>query len=259
MAAKEKSNIKNYQLWDNYQNNGSEKAREEIILEYLDLVNYQAKRVSMLVPNFIDEEDLKSYGIIGLMEAVDRYDPNQGVQFSTYASHRIRGAIIDHLRNLDWLPHSIRRDVKEILKYKEQLKGENLETSDIEVLADKTGFSLDRIKELLRYLNASQWLSLDTEYEEAKLIDLIVTDIPDPTASINEDVKKEILMSALDKLKEKERLIISLYYYEELTQKEIAEVLELSPARISQLHKKTIQRLRGFLAGKKVELIREGD
>ena len=248
-----KSKIENYDLWNKFQKENSEVAREKIILNNLDIVKYQARRVSVLIPNFIDEDDLQSYGMIGLIEAVERFNPEMGYKFSTFASKRVRGAIIDFLRDLDWLPHSIRSDAKKIINKKEDLRNNGL-CSDVSILAEKLDLSKSRIKKILRYFNASQWLSLDSEYEDATLLDIVSSSIAEPDKKLDKEATKEILIEAVKKLNEQERLVVSLYYYEELTQEEIAEVLELSTARISQIHKKSIQRLRGYLANKKNDL-----
>ncbi len=248
-----KTKIENYDLWTKFQKENSESAREKIILNNLDIVKYQARRVSTLIPNFIDVDDLQSYGMIGLIEAVERFNPEMGYKFSTFASKRVRGAIIDYLRDLDWLPHSIRTDAKKIINEKEELKNDEI-TDDISELAERLELSKSRIKKVLRYFNASQWLSLDTEYEDATLLDIVSSSIAEPDKKLDKEATKGILIEAVDKLNEQERLVVSLYYYEELTQEEIAEVLELSTARISQIHKKSIQRLRGYLANKKTDL-----
>lgn len=248
-----KSKIENYDLWNKFQNENSDVAREKIILNNLDLVKYQAKRVSALIPDFIDVEDLKSYGMIGLIEAVERFDPEMGYKFSTFASKRVRGAIIDFLRELDWLPHSVRSDAKKIINEKDKLNGKNRD-DNISELAEELEISESRIKKVLRYFNASQWVSLDIEYEDATLLDIIASETSGPDKKLDKEVGRKILIEAIDKLNKQERLVISLYYYEELTQEEIAEILDLSTARISQIHKKSIQRLRGYLASKKSDL-----
>lgn len=248
-----KSKIENYDLWNKFQNEDSEVAREKIILNNLDLVKFQAKRVGALIPDFIDEDDLQSYGMIGLIEAVERFDPEMGYKFSTFASKRVRGAIIDFLRELDWLPHSIRTDAKKIINEKDKLSGKSKE-NNISELAEELKISEARIKKVLRYFNASQWVSLDIEYEDATLLDIIASDTSGPDKKLDKELGRKILTEAVDKLSDQERLVISLYYYEELTQEEIAEVLGLSTARISQIHKKSIQRLRGYLASKKADL-----
>lgn len=248
-----KSKIENYDLWNKFQNENSDVAREKIILNNLDLVKYQAKRVSALIPDFIDEDDLKSYGMIGLIEAVERFDPEMGYKFSTFASKRVRGAIIDFLRELDWLPHSVRSDAKKIINEKDKLNGKNRD-DNISELAEELEISESRIKKVLRYFNASQWVSLDIEYENATLLDIIASETSGPDKKLDKEVGRKILIEAIDKLNKQERLVISLYYYEELTQEEIAEILDLSTARISQIHKKSIQRLRGYLASKKSDL-----
>lgn len=243
--------IDNYDLWQKFHNNEDENIRNKLVMENLSLVKFQAQRLEELLPDFISREDLESYGIIGLMQAIDRFDSELGIEFSTFASKRIRGAMIDHLRKLDWLPHSMRREAKEIMKARQRLKNEYGREPKIEELAEATSLSEKRIEKVHSYLDSAQWLSLDTRYEDATLYDYISSEEEGPLQNLEKSQQRELLTEAVEKLDDKEQIVISLYYYEGLTQQEIAEVMELSPSRISQLHQKSIQRLRGFLSRKK--------
>ncbi len=250
-AGGQEQKIDNYDLWQKFQKDGDETIRNKLVLENLSLVKFQAQRLGELLPDFISREDLESYGIIGLLQAIDRFDSERGIKFSTFASKRIRGAMIDHLRKLDWLPHSMRREAKEVMEAREQLKSESGREPDMDELAEATSLSKKRIEKIHSYLDSAQWLSLDTDYEDATLYDFISSDEEGPLENLEKSQQRKLLAEVIEKLDKQEKTVISLYYYEGLTQQEIAEVMELSPSRISQLHQKSIQRLRGFLSRKK--------
>ncbi|MFW5856031.1 MAG: sigma-70 family RNA polymerase sigma factor [Bacillota bacterium] len=250
--------IENIQLWKEYKENSDKNARQKLIKNYLPLVKYQAGRVEMLVPDFIEKEDLESFGIIGLLDAIERFDHRRGIKFKTYASRRIRGEIIDHLRRLDWLPHSMRRQGKKLKKAAERLRDELGRRPTVEELSQEMDLPREKINELYHKLYSSQWISLYSEMGEGESV--ILDLIPDntgknPEKELDNSITVELLAEAIDNLGEKQKLVISLYYYEELTQVEIAEVMNLSEARISQIHQKAVYRLRGYLSHKKGQLV----
>ncbi len=250
------NNIDDYSLWKEFKEKGNEEVFQELILKYLSLVKYQAGRIKMVVPGFIDEEDLVSYGIIGLMDAVNKYDYRKGIKFNTYASIRIRGAIIDHLRELDWLPHSLRRDARRVKETYERINRKTGKTPSFIELEEATGIKLDRIKDIFHKLYSSQWISLYDEVGDTRVFELLPTTSDKRPETIFEDKHRvELLAEAIERLSKTEKMVISLYYYEELTQKEIGKVLDLSPARVSQIHKKAVYRLRGILGKKKEQLV----
>ena len=251
-----KNKIDNYSLWEKFKEEGDQQARKELILANLSLVKYQAGRVNLLVPDFIDQDDLESFGTIGLIDAVEKFDYQRGVNFSTYASIRIRGAIMDHLRKMDWLPSSTRRAGKLIKKTIEEMSSRLGRRPEIKELAAELDYSRDKIRDIYQKIYSADWLSLYREVGDGQLTDFIPGDKKrEPENIIDEEETEMVLAAALDELTKKQYLVISLYYYEELTQQEIAEVLELSPARISQIHKKAVHRLRGFLGGHKEQLV----
>ncbi len=247
--------IENYKLWQQYKRDKDQQARQELIIIYLPLVKYQASRVSLTVPDFIEREDLESYGIIGLIDAIEKFDYRRGIEFQTYAVIRIKGEIIDHLRELDWLPHSLRSEGKRMIEIADKMTSELGRRPTVEELGSELDISQEKIESLFYKLYSSNWVSLYDEFDGQRIIDnLLDKKSLKPESVYREKNAQLILAAAIDRLKEKERLVISLYYFEDLTQKEIAAVLELSPARVSQLHKKAIYRLRGFLSRKKEEL-----
>lgn len=243
-------------LWQEWQEKNNFKARDELILKYLPLVKYQADRLKMVVPSFIEKEDLESYGIIGLIEALAKFDYQKGIKFKTYAQKRIRGEIIDHLRQLDWLPHSLRRDCKRLQAKVTEIYNLTGKKPDIEELAQALELTPVKVENLYQKIYSSQWISIFAEAGEKQLLDVLVDDSEQqPGQVFFQEEKIELLAAAIAKLNQGEQLLISLYYQEELNQKEIAEVMDLSPARVSQIHKKAINRLRGSLSRKKALLI----
>lgn len=245
-----------YTLWQQLKEKGCKEAREKLIIKYLSLVKYQAGRIKMLVPTFIEQGDLESYGVIGLIDAIERFDPEKGIKFKTYASKRIRGEIIDYLRRLDWLPHNLRQDGKRIKAEAERLTKKLGKSPSIEELASNLNISRKKINSLYYKIYSSQMVSLYNQVGDNPLLNLLQEEEgKQPESIFQEKEKEKILSKALEQLNEKEYLVISLYYYEELTQVEIAEVMNLSPARISQIHKKAVYRLRGLLSRKKEQLV----
>ena len=250
--------IENYELWKAYKEDDDQKAREKLITEYLPLVKYHAGRVNMIVPQFIEKNDLESFGVIGLIDALEKFDHKRNIKFSTFASRRIRGEIIDHLRSLDWLPHSMRRDGKKLKRVVEKLHNKYDRKPSIEEISEEMDLSKKRINTLYYKLYSSNWVSLDKELGDGE--NTILDTIGDkenhnPVKVLDDANAVKVLAKAIEKLNEQQKLVISLYYYEDLTQTEISEVMDLSEARISQIHKKAVYRLRGFLSRKKEQLI----
>ncbi len=248
-------------LWLKYKENRDPKAREDLVGNYAPLVRYVAGRLAMGLPAQVELDDLESYGLFGLLEAIDRFDPGRGVKFETYALTRIRGAIIDGLRADTWAP-ALKQKAKQMEQVQANLESQlGREPSD-EELASKLGLSVSDLARRQAEVSAAVMLSLDeiaTSQEEGEG-QTMADRLPDPTSPDPEaealfTEKKEILALAIEKLSEKERLVITLFYFEGLTAKEIAMVMNLSVARISQLHSKAILRLRGRLSRQKQQLI----
>ncbi|MFW5991821.1 MAG: sigma-70 family RNA polymerase sigma factor [Halanaerobiaceae bacterium] len=248
--------LEEYSLWQDFKKNSSQEAFHQLVIKYLPLVKYHAGRVKMMVPVFIEQDDLESYGVIGLIDAIHKFDIEQGVKFKTYASRRIRGEIIDHLRKLDWLPHSIRREGKRVKKAADKLAKQLERKPTIEELAETTDLSVSKIESLYQKIYSSQWISIYDEFGHSQVLDMLPqSDRKSPEKVFQGKEREETLAEAIDRLQENERLVISLFYHEGLTQKEIAGVMDLSAARISQIHKKAIYRLRGMLSKKKKQLV----
>ncbi len=246
--------LSNQDLWRRFKEENDQKAREELIMEYLDLVKYQAGRINTYVPDRIELEDLESYGIIGLIDAIEKFDPERGYKFNSYAQKRIKGEIIDQLRKLDWLPHSLRQKAKIIKNKSRELESQLNRSPKIDELVDELDFSKSQITKVLKKLEESQWVSIYSELNGKSLIDWLPSSkVNKPQKVLDKKNATKILKKAIENLSDKQKLVVSLIYYEELTQKEVAEVMELSPARISQIHKKAVYRLRGYLSRKKEE------
>lgn len=255
MALNKKS-VEEMYLWREFKENNSMEARQELIVKYLPQVKYQAGRLKMIAPDFIEQDDLESYGVIGLIDAVHKYDYKKGIKFKTYASRRIRGEIIDHLRKLDWLPHNVRREGKRLKSAADKFFQKYGRRPSVDELATALDISKEKVSNLYYLIYSSQWVSVYEEIGEVRLLDLLKEDHKNqPEIVYHKRDSERLLAEAITHLSESERLVVSLFYYEGLTQSEIAEVMKLSSARVSQLHKKAIYRLRGSLARKKEQLL----
>lgn len=246
--------LANKELWRQYKEENDREAREQLIMEYLDLVKYQAGRINTYVPDRIELEDLESYGIIGLIDAIEKFDPKRGYKFNSYAQKRIKGEIIDQLRKLDWLPHSLRQKAKIIKSKTQELENKLNRQPNLDEIVEEVDFSKKQIKKIMKKIDQSQWVSIYSELNGKSLLDWLPSGKADkPENILDKKHAVKILTEAIKNLNERQKLVVSLIYYEELTQKEVAEVMDLSPARISQIHKKAVYRLRGFLSRKKEE------
>lgn len=248
---------KKNKLWEEYIKTKSDKLREQIIIEYVPLVKLVAGRLNMYLGYTVEYDDLVSYGVFGLIDAIDKFDYDKGIKFETYASLRIRGSILDQIRKMDWIPRSVRQKQKQIenaLAKLEKEKGINVKDKDI---AEELGISVDEYRSWESMANISNIASLDEFMEqgtEGTVKEFRNTTYLEPEEVVDRDEKKRMLMEALELLTEKEKKVVLLYYYEELTLKEVASVLEVSESRISQLHSKALEKMKKHL-GKYFELL----
>jgi RNA polymerase sigma factor for flagellar operon FliA len=239
-------------LWQQYMVQRNADAREKLILNYLPLVKNIAGRVSVKIPYFMQTDDLESCGVMGLIEAVDKFDPTQGVAFETFAYHRVRGAMYDELRRQNWVPRTLwqRQQAVKVAKEKLEQQGQSVTEQSI---AQTMGITVEDLRQLARLSNSSQVYSLDEEIfgqdgDAVRRAELLEDDnSPDPLAIIDELEDKQMLASAVETLKERDRLVLALYYQEELTLKEIGAILEVSESRVCQLHSRAIKSLRQIL------------
>ena len=241
------------ELWVEYLRCRDPDLREKLILRYVHLVKYVAGRLSLGFPSYQDEDDLVGYGVFGLLEALDRYELERGVKFETYAVARIRGAILDGLRAYDQVPISWRRRAKEVEKATLELENELGRSPTDGELAGHLGITLNELDVWMADFGKMSVLSLE-ETIFATGGDLEGED-EDPVEMVVFNERKELLGAAIDRLSEKERTVVALYYYEGLTVREIGQVMGLSNSRISQLHHRAVLRLRGFLGRLKKKIV----
>lgn len=247
-------------LWRRYKEQKDPVAREELILAYAPVVRYVAGRLAMSMPPNVELSDLESYGLFGLIEAIDRFDPSRGVKFETYAVQRVRGAILDGLRADTWAP-ALRQKARQMEDAYGTLENRLGRAPTDEELAAHLGITTADLQKREAEVGAAVILSLEDGWtgedgEVSSVADRLADDrAPDPVTEAMISERRAILAQAIEHLPEKERLVVSLFYYEGLTAKEIAMVMKLSVARISQLHSKAIMRLRGRLARHQQHLI----
>lgn len=238
-------------LWESYRRKKSVDLRNKLAEYYLPLIKVVAGRLAMSLPSHLDRDDLLSSGFFGLLDAIDRYDINRNIKFETYAGVRIRGAMIDYLRAKDWIPVTMRQKLRRYEQKVYQLESQLGRTATDAEIAEALEITTKELNTLVSQFNSSTIIPLE-EY--------LKTDSPEaldanPVETTEYLELKDTLAKAIDKLPEKERLVVSLYYYDELTLKEISLIMHLSEARISQLHTKAIIRMRGYLGKMKSELL----
>jgi RNA polymerase sigma factor for flagellar operon FliA len=242
-------------LWRRCKEDGDERARERLVVAYSPLVKYVAGRMASGLPSHVEEGDLISYGLIGLIGSIERYDLDRDIKFETYAVARIRGAIIDELRSLDWVPRSVRAKARDVEKAHSQLENKLGRAPNEEEMADKLGVSVEVLRTtLLEIANSSVlalddlWTVSDPDGGQVSLLDTIRDpNAIDPEEAIDTVELKDRLADAIESLPDRERLVIALYYYEALTLREIGDVLGVTESRVSQLHTKAVLGMRSHL------------
>ncbi len=251
-------------MWKKYKRTKSQALREEIVKKYLYLVKYVAGRVAIGLPPNVEFNDLVSYGILGLFDAITKYDVTQGNKFETYAVSRIRGSIMDELRKLDWAPRLLRKKAREIDKKCKELEEKYGRIASDDELARALHISTDELNTIYNDLNSTSFLSLDEVWQNDdgnKPISRLQT-IEDSLVTnqfnyVHQSEVKDLLAGAINELPEKEKLVIVLYYYENLTLREIGEILDVSESRVCQIHTKVITRMRSHLMRKAGEITLE--
>lgn len=232
-------------LWLEYKKHGNEEAREKLIEEYAYLAKYAVDRLNLSPSGVLAYEDLIGHAIVGLIDAIEKFDPGRNVKFETYALSRIRGEVIDVIRALDWVPRSIRRQEAELRRayaYLETVLGRS--ATDQEV-ADYLNITVPELEKLLADISQSALVSLDEIIASGG--DILPSDdedyATDPAANVEKSEQVRLLAQAIEELPERERIVVSLYYYDKLTQKEIAAVLGVTESRVCQMHTKAVLRL----------------
>ena len=224
---------------------------DQIVQEYSPMIKYVANRIALRLPPHIEVDDLISVGAIGLMDAIEKYDPNRGAKFKTYAEFRVRGSILDELRSLDWVPRSVRQKASKLDAVVSKLQSKLGRPPEDEEIAEEMDITLDDLFDVINETRNMPLLSLEDlgisrdSGDKQSLLDTLAgkSDV-DPQTQLRLNELKSLIAAAIDTLPEKERLMVSLYYYEELTMREIGEVLGITESRISQIHSKAVYRLR---------------
>ncbi len=236
-------------LWTEYDKSRTPELREKIILEYAPLVKLVAGRLSMYLGYNVEYDDLVSYGIFGLIDAIDKYDYAKEVKFETYASLRIRGAILDQIRKMDWIPRTIRQKQKRIDAVCKDIETRLGRSATDEEIASELGISDDEYLEWQSQMKITNVVSLNEYMEQGAEVpaegnQFTTARFDSPEENIEKEELKKVLEESLEQLTEKEKKVILLYYYEDLTLKEISNVLEVSESRISQLHTRALQKMK---------------
>ncbi|NOU76411.1 FliA/WhiG family RNA polymerase sigma factor [Paenibacillus sp. LMG 31458] len=261
MIEQKQSQLVNIDLWKQWKEQGWVPAKQSLIESYLPLVDYVSGRMAIGLPKSVSREDLSSFGVMGLIDAVEKFDYSRGLQFETYASWRIRGSIIDGLRQGDWVPRSVREKAKKVEDAYQKLEQQYLRSVTDAEISNYLQISEQDFQQMLQDISITTVCSIDDpireEDSETRLSLLVDEKAKNPEFQVNEFYLKESLAKAIERLTEKERTVVSLFYFEELSLSEIAEVMCLSPSRISQLHSKAILRLKGVLGRFKTQLFQD--
>jgi RNA polymerase sigma factor for flagellar operon FliA len=244
------------ELWREFKETGSQQLRERLILHYSPLVKYVAGRVGVGLPPNIEQADLVSYGIFGLIDAINKFDIERAIKFETYAISRIKGAIIDELRAIDWIPRSVRYKAREVEKAYAALEARLHRTPNESEVADELGIPLEDLHAIFSQVSFVNVIALDEllnvggeRGDKLSLVDTLEdTKAEDPVAAFETEETKYLLARAINTLPEREKIVVTLYYYEGLTLAEIGQVLGVTESRICQMHTKAVLQLRGKLA-----------
>jgi RNA polymerase sigma factor FliA len=236
-------------LWRQYGNGGDRAVRDRLMLHYSPLVKYVAGRVGTGLPAHIDVADLVQSGIFGLVDAIEKFEPERGLKFETYAMQRIRGAILDELRSQDWVPRSVRGRARDVERALERLGARLQRTPSDQELADELGISLSDVKDLYAQFNLTSVVALDELMSAGRGTASLAETLPDdaaddPVAALVDQDSRRQLAEAIGQLAERDRIVVTLYYFENLTLAEIGKVLGVTESRVCQLHTRAVLRLR---------------
>jgi RNA polymerase sigma factor for flagellar operon FliA len=238
-------------LWAEFKTSGSQAVRERLILHYAPLVKYVASRVATGLPASVEQADLVSYGMFGLIDALEKFEPARGNKFETYAIPRIKGAIIDELRAMDWVPRSVRFKAREIEKAYSDLETMLKRAPSEREVAERLGVSLSELHDVINQISFVQVLQLDEllavgtdRGEHVSLMDTLADRSVDPTTGLEGQETRGLLSAAINSLSEREKIVVTLYYFEGLTLAEIGEILGVTESRVCQIHTKAVGQLR---------------
>jgi RNA polymerase sigma factor for flagellar operon FliA len=237
-------------LWLAYRDNPTAAVREKLILRYAPLVKYVAGRMAVGMPSHVERADLTSYGMFGLMDAIEKFDVDTGYRFQTYAVQRIRGAIVDELRSMDWVPRSVRRKAREMEKAIARFQNQHGRPPEDPELAEELGISMEKLADNLAQVSMTSVGALDaaltgSDGHRLRVMDTVADqDAVLPDEHIDEIAMRELLRHALDKLTDREQKVLALYYFEGLTLAQIGDIIGVTESRVSQIHSKAILTLR---------------
>jgi RNA polymerase sigma factor for flagellar operon FliA len=257
------TNVKSIELkdlWRRYKRDGDERARERLVIAYSPLVKYVSGRMASGLPAHVEEADLISYGLGGLISAIERFELEREIKFETYAITRIKGAIIDELRSLDWVPRSVRARARAIERANAKLEHKLQRAPTDDEMAHELEMSVSDFQDALLQISNSTvaaldelWTVSDASGDQVSLLDTLQDPgAPDPAAVMDATDLKDRIADAIARLPEREKLVVALYYYENLTLREIGEVLGVTESRVSQLHTKAVLRLRGRMSDENI-------
>jgi RNA polymerase sigma factor for flagellar operon FliA len=242
------------ELWEEYRKTSDPQIRDLFIKQYAPLVKYVAGKVAIGMPHNVEFDDLVGFGVFGLFDAIEKFDPEKHVKFKTYAVTRIRGAIFDELRSIDWVPRSVRQKSREIEDAIHKLESSLGRSASDKEIAKELGMDLNEFQKTMLKISGTSILSLNDlwysgdENDKVSIVDSIESPQSlNPDTIVEKEEIKRVIVQAINELPDKEKKVLVLYYYEDLTLKEIGEVLEVTESRISQLHTKAIMRLRAKL------------
>lgn len=243
------------QIWHAFKGSADAEARERLIIHYAPLVKYVASRVATGLPSSVEQGDLVSYGMFGLIDALQKFEPGRGNKFETYAIPRIRGAIIDELRSMDWVPRSVRFKQREIEKALADLESMLKRQPTEKELAERLGMSLSELHEVITQISFVSVLALDETVsvgadrgEQVSLVDTLADKGLDPSWGVESQETRGLLAAAINSLSEREKIVVTLYYFEGLTLAEIGTILGVTESRVCQIHTKAVGSLRGQLS-----------
>lgn len=240
-------------LWEEYKISGDQSIRDRLIVHYSPLVKFVAGRVGVGLPKSVDQSDLVSYGIFGLIDAIEKFEPERGFKFETYAINRVKGAILDELRALDWVPRSVRARAREIERSLAELEHREQRSVSDDELASHMGKEVDSLRGDLAEISTLGLVALDEVLgpdSSSSLSDMISDrDGMSPEAAFQKEETRRILADAINRLPERERLVLTLYYFEGLTLAEIGDVLAVTESRVCQIHAKSVMSLRNRMTG----------
>ncbi len=238
-------------LWDEFKATASAEARERLILHYAPLVKYVASRVATGLPASVEQADLVSYGMFGLIDALEKFEPARGNKFETYAIPRIKGSIIDELRAMDWVPRSVRFKAREIEKAVADLESMLKRAPSEKEVAERLGVSVSELHDVINQISFVSVLALDEllsvgndRGEQVSLLDTLADKGTDPTLGVEGHETRALLAGAINALSEREKIVVTLYYFEGLTLAEIGDILGVTESRVCQIHTKAVNQLR---------------